>query len=74
VSPKISLKSGAASYGWTRALTGGSLETTYTPGDDAMVDVTWKDKGMGGSWTTKASIPVDDHSRTKISLSREWDY
>ena len=74
VTPKISLKSGAASYGWTRALNGGSVETTYTPGDEAVVDVEWKDKGMGGVWTTKASIPVDDHSKTKLSISREFDY
>ena len=50
------------------------METIYSPGDDAVVDVVWKDKGMNGFWTAKASIPVDDHSKTKLSLSREWDY
>jgi hypothetical protein len=72
VKPTISLKNGDMSYGWTRSWTGGSVDTTYFPGD--RVDVEWKDNGANGVWTTKAEIPVDDHSATKISFSRDFNY
>jgi hypothetical protein len=41
--PSISLKSGDMSYGWLRKWTGGSVDTTYLPGDK--VNVEWKDNG-----------------------------
>jgi len=73
VEPSISLKSGHMTYGWTRALNGGgSVQAVYNPGET--VDVTWKDNGANGVWNTKASIPVDDHSSTTISFSRDWKY
>lgn len=72
VTPSISLKTGDMTYGWKRSWNGGSVDTTYCPGD--RVDVVWKDEGANGVWTTKAEIPVDDHSATKISFSRDFNY
>lgn len=72
IKPSIALKSGDMSYGWTRFWNGGSVETTYHPGDK--IDVEWKDAGANGVWTTKAEIPVDDHASTKISFSRDFKY
>ena len=72
VSPEISLKSKNIAYGWTREWNGGSVEAVYRPSDK--VDVKWKDNGANGVWTTKAEIPIDDYSATKISFSRDWKY
>ena len=72
ITPSISLKTGDMTYGWKRSWNGGSVDTTYCPGD--RVDVVWKDEGANGVWTTKAEIPVDDHSATKISFSRDFNY
>jgi len=70
ISPSISLTSGHVTYGWTRKWDGGSLETTYHPGDKAVLE--WQDKGASGTWKTKASIPVENHANTKVSITRDW--
>lgn len=72
VSPTISLKSGAMTYGWNRKIAGGSLGTKLHPGDK--VEVTWEDSGANGIWTTKAEVPLDNHANTKVSFSRDWNY
>lgn len=72
VKPTISLTTGDMCYGWTRSWTGGSVESTFRPGD--RVDVEWKDNGANGVWTTRAEIPVNDHAATKISFSRDFNY
>ena len=59
-------------YGWTRNWTGGSLESEYTPGDK--LSLAWKDNGANGQWTTKADIPIENQSNTKVSFSRDWNY
>jgi len=71
VSPSISLKDGALKYKWTRALKGGKLETTLTPGDKLNVD--WTDNGADGAWKTSAEIPLEDRKNTKLSITRNWD-
>lgn len=43
IKPTISLKTGDMSYGWKRNWAGGSVDTTYLPGNK--VDVEWKDEG-----------------------------
>jgi hypothetical protein len=72
IEPSISLKTREVAYGWKRKWTGGSVEAVYHPSDT--VDVTWKDEGANGVWTTKAQIPVEDKSNTKITFSRDWKY
>ena len=72
VTPTISLKTGAMTYGWTRKINGGSLETKLHPGDK--VDLTWEDNGASGVWTTKAEVPLENHAGTKVSFSRDWNY
>jgi len=72
VNPSVSLKNGAMKYGWTRKWNGGSLESELTPGNK--VSLTWKDNGANGAWTTKADIPLEDQSNTKVSFSRDWNY
>lgn len=72
VEPSVSLKNGAMKYGWTRNWNGGSIESQLTPGDK--LSLTWKDNGASGTWTTKADIPIEDQSKTKISFSRDWNY
>jgi len=72
ITPSVSLKDGEVSYRWKRALTGGSIDTKFNPGNN--VEVEWTDNGSNGVWKTKADIPVNDHAATKISFSREWNY
>jgi len=72
IEPSVSLKSGSMKYGWTRHWTGGSLESEYTPGDK--LSLAWKDNGANGQWTTKADIPIENQSNTKVSFSRDWNY
>ena len=59
-------------YGWVRHWNGGSLESEYTPGDK--LALSWKDNGANGQWTTKADIPLENQSNTKVSFSRDWNY
>lgn len=72
VEPSISLTSGDVTYGWTRKWEGGQVKSTYHPGDRA--DIEWRDNGVNGRWTTKASVPLENTANTKISFSRDWDY
>lgn len=72
VEPSISLTSGDVTYGYTRKWDGGSLSSSYHPGDRA--DFKWTDKGTSGSWVTKASVPLENTKNTKVSFKRDWDY
>ncbi len=72
VEPSISLTSGEVTYGYTRKWDGGSLASTYHPGDRA--DFKWTDKGTNGNWVTKASVPLENTKNTKVSFKRDWDY
>lgn len=72
IAPSVSLKNGAVKYGWTRKWTGGSLDTTFTPGDKVVLE--WKDEGANGTWKTKADIPIENQANTKVSFSRDWSY
>jgi hypothetical protein len=72
VEPTISLKSGDMTYGWTRKINGGELNTRLHPGD--RVDVTWEDRGANGIWSTRAEVPLENTANTKISFSRDWAY
>mmetsp|Transcript_103737 Transcript_103737/g.292630 ORF Transcript_103737/g.292630 Transcript_103737/m.292630 type:complete len:262 (-) Transcript_103737:64-849(-) len=70
--PAISLKTGKLTYGYKRKWAGGSVEGVLTPGDK--VDLTWEDDGANGLWTTKAEIPLEDASQSKVSITRDWNY
>lgn len=72
VSPTMSLKTGEMSYGWDRKINGGKFGSRLHPGD--RVDLTWEDNGASGTWTTKAAVPLENRSNTKISFSRDWNY
>lgn len=73
VNPTISLTTGDISYGWIRKWAGGSLRSALHPGDKLTFD--WKDESStGGAWNTHAEVPIDDVSRTKVSVSRDWQY
>jgi len=72
VKPSVSLRNGGITYGWTRKVQGGEVDTTFVPGDKYRV--VWKDKSASGVWKTTADIPVDNHAGTKISFSRDWAY
>jgi len=73
VSPVVSLKTLAQSYGWTRVLpSGGTLETTLHLHDK--VAVTWKDRGTNGLWTTKLDVPLEDTRKAKVSIGHEFSY
>lgn len=72
VIPSISLKTGKLTYGYKRKWAGGSVEGVLTPGDK--VDLTWEDDGSNGLWTTKAEIPLEDASQSKVSVTRDWNY
>jgi hypothetical protein len=72
IEPTVTLKSRKASYGWKRKWDGGSVEAVYFADD--RVDVTWKDEGANGVWTTKAKIPTEDTSKATVTFSRDWKY
>jgi len=68
--PSVSLKDGSMKYGWLRKWSGGSVESTLTPGDKLTVE--WKDNGANGVWSTRAEIPVHNQANSKVSFAREW--
>jgi hypothetical protein len=70
--PTYSIKTGHVSYGWTRKWNGGELDTTFHPGDKAVLE--WTDKGHLGDWKTKAEVPLDDAKNIKVSFNRDWKY
>eukprot|EP01038_Epipyxis_sp_PR26KG_P008366 gene8366-11320_t len=72
IAPELSLKTGSIAYGWNRKWTGGSLKTKLYPGDKVAFE--WKDDGASGSWTTKAEVPLEDQSKTKVTFNRDWNY
>ena len=72
VSPSISLTSGDVTYGWTRKWNGGSLKSTYHPGDKASFK--WTDEGTSGTWSTTADVPLENTGNTKVTFSRDWNY
>ena len=73
VTPSISLKTGTMSYAWRRRWGGGSLLTTVHPNAaNKRVELEWSDVGTNGVWTTRAEVPLDDSSKVKISVSRDW--
>jgi len=72
IAPELSLKSGSIAYGWNRKWSGGSLNSKLFPGDK--VEFTWKDEGASGTWTTKAEVPLEDQSKTKVTFNRDWNY
>jgi len=72
ITPAVSLKDGDLSYGWNHKLSGGSIDANFRPGNN--LDIEWQDNASNGFWSTKASIPVNNPSGTKVSFSREWNY
>jgi len=72
LSPTYSTKTGHVSYGWTRKWNGGELDTTFHPGNKAVLE--WTDKGHLGDWKTKAEVPLDDAKNIKVSFNRDWKY
>lgn len=73
VTPTISLKTGKMSYNWRRKWFGGSLSTTVHPNsDDKKVELEWRDEGVNGQWITRAEIPLEDATKVKLSVSRDW--
>ena len=72
-SPWLSFKTSNLAYSWTHILSSGqSVKTTMGPLDK--VEIVWKDKGASGVWTTKLDVPLNDPSRAKVSLARDWNY
>jgi len=71
VTPAVSLKDGEMSYRWNRKINGGNIDAKLKPGNT--LDVEWQDNGSNGQWATKASIPVNNPSGSKVSFSREWN-
>lgn len=73
ITPAISLKTGKLSYAWKRNWLGGSLLAKLHPSAaDKRLELEWKDEGASGVWTTNAEFPLDDSSKCKISVSRDW--
>lgn len=64
VKPKISLKSGDVTYGYSRKGANGSLDTTLKLGEN--VAVAWTDNTNSGAWTTTVDVPFDDSKKTKV--------
>lgn len=71
VSPSVTGVGNSADVTLTRKWDGGSLASKIDL--DKNVQLTWKDSGVGGGWTTVAELPLNDRSATKVSLSRDWD-
>ena len=73
IMPSISLKTGKMAYAWRRRWAGGALVTRVHPNaEDKRVELEWSDVGTNGVWTTRAEFPLEDTSKVKISVSRDW--
>ena len=72
ISPSISLRTGSIKYGWLRKWSGGSLKTSLHPGEKVSFD--WRDESETGTWNTHADIPLDDAKKSKVSISRDWNF
>jgi hypothetical protein len=73
INPSIVLTNGDITYAWLRRWSGGSLRTSLHPGDKLTFD--WRDESHGGgSWNTHAEVPIDDISKARVSISRDWKY
>ena len=70
--PSISLLSGSAKYSWLRRWPGGSLRTSLHPGTKLSFD--WRDGGFMGDWITKAEVPFEDPSHSKVTVTRDWKF
>lgn len=73
IMPSISLKTGKMAYAWRRRWAGGALVTRVHPNaEDKRVELEWSDVGTNGVWTTRAEFPLEDTSKVKLSVSRDW--
>lgn len=72
IAPSVSTKTGDVNVAWLRKWSGGSLKSTVYPNDRVVFE--WKDQGTNGVWTTTATVPMDDQTKTRISFSRDWNY
>ena len=73
VTPSITVKTGKLAYAWKRNWTGGSLLTRLHPsGTNKRVELEWRDEGASGVWVTNAEFPLEDSSKARISISRDW--
>jgi hypothetical protein len=72
VAPTLSLKTGKMSYKWNRRLDSGDVESSYFPGDK--VEVLWNDRSEGGSWSTRAVLPLDNPKKCRVSFSRNVNF
>ncbi len=73
ISASLGLKSISMTYEWCRKWTGGSLTSTFYPSDKKL-GLKWRDKGAIGTWTTVATVPIDNAANTKVTFSHDWDY
>jgi hypothetical protein len=71
ITPTLSLKSKQLTWGWSRKVKNGLIETTLVPNDHVLID--WNDKTSDGTWRSQVKIPIKDRSGTSVSLSRKWD-
>lgn len=75
ITPSIRLKSGEMVYGYKRLWDTGSLLASYYPGKKVTLEWTdYTDKNLNNKWLTTAELPINDPSKTKVTLSREWNY
>jgi len=70
VKPKISLKSGDVTYGYSRKGANGSIDTTLKLGENVVVE--WTDNSSSGAWKTTVDMPLEDSKKTKVSFARDW--
>ena len=67
VKPKISLKSGDVTYGYSRKGANGSIDTTLKLGENVVVE--WTDNSSSGAWKTTVDMPLEDSKKTKVRRS-----
>ena len=77
VSPVFFSSSGKMQYNWSRKFVGGSLDTSFIPGEKVLLS--WTDRSRYGDWRTSADVPISastgiDVGKTKLSIKREWKY
>lgn len=81
IKPSVNLKTGQIDIAWNQRWKGGFLESIIAIPDakkslsveDKKLTLNWKDSGVHGAWLTKATIPLADFKKTKVTLSRDWD-
>lgn len=72
VTPELNLESGHMNYEYERSLgEGNSLTANINPNEN--IELSWKDSGARGTWTTKVNVPWGNAKDADVSFKRNFN-